>query len=134
MADTFTLDTDQLGALPIIDVFIDRLGLGRLLEVFVPHNDARLKLAPAAALGVVVRNLVAGRRPVYALGEWATPFDPAVLGLTRDDVVLLNDDRVGRALSRLFDADRASLLTRVVLDAITRFDITCRNYTTTRPR
>ena len=65
---------------------------------------------PAAALGVVVRNLVAGRRPVYALGEWATPYDPAVLGLSRDDVGLLND-RVGQALSRLFDADRASLLT-----------------------
>ncbi len=123
MADTFTLDTDQLGALPIIDAFIDRLGLDRLLESFVPHNDVRLKLAPAVALGVVVRNLVVGRRPVYALGEWAAPYDPALLGLSRDDVLLLNDDRVGRALSRLFDADRASLLTRVVLDAITSFDI-----------
>ena len=46
-----------------------------------------------------------------------------MLGLSRGDIVLLNDDRVGRALPRLFDAARASLLTRVVLDAITRFDI-----------
>jgi transposase len=121
--DPFTLATDQLGALPIVDAFCDRLGLDRLLEMFVPHDDARLKLAPATALGLVVRNLVVGRRPVYALGEWAAPYDPALLGLTRDDVGLLNNDRVGRALSRLFDADRASLLTRVVLDAITNFDI-----------
>jgi hypothetical protein len=83
----------------------------------------RLKLAPAAALGVVVRNLLVGRRPVYALGEWAASFDPALLGLSGDEVGLLNDDRVGRSLSRLFDADRASLLNRVVLDAITNFDI-----------
>jgi transposase len=121
--DDFTLDTDQLGGLPIINVFCDRLGLDRLLETFVPHDDARLKLTPAAALGVVVRNLVVGRRPVYALGEWAASFDPGLLGLSDDEAGLLNDDRVGRSLSRLFDADRASLLTRVVLDAITNFDI-----------
>src|SRR5688572_25027078 len=29
---------------------------------------------------VVVRNLVVHREPVYALGEWAGPFDPALLG------------------------------------------------------
>jgi len=38
-------------------------------------------------------------------------------------VRLLNDDRVGRMLARLFDADRASLLTRLLLDAIERFGI-----------
>lgn len=123
MADAFALDTDELGALPIINAFCDRLGLDRLLERFVPHDDVRLKLAPATALGVVVRNLLVSRRPIYALGEWAGMFDPALLGLSADDVELLNDDRVGRALSRLFDADRASLLTRTVLDAITNFDI-----------
>jgi transposase len=83
----------------------------------------RLKLAPATALGVVVRNLLVSRRPLYALGEWAASFDAALLGLSSDEVELLNDDRVGRSLSRLFDADRASLLTRVVLDAIANFDI-----------
>jgi len=123
VTDTFALDTDELGALPIINAFCDRLGLDRLLERFVPHDDVRLKLSPATALGVVVRNLLISRRPIYALGEWAEMFDPALLGLSGDDVALLNDDRVGRSLSRLFDADRASLLTRVVLDAITHFDI-----------
>jgi transposase len=123
VADTFALDTDELGALPIINAFCDRLGLDRLLERFVGHDDVRLKLAPATALGVVVRNLLVSRRPVYALGEWAAAFDPGLLGLSGDQVGLLNDDRVGRALSRLFDADRASLLTRVVLDAVANFDI-----------
>jgi hypothetical protein len=36
---------------------------------------------------------------------------------------LLNDDRVGWALDRLFDADRASLLTELVLGAIREFGI-----------
>ena len=123
MADDFQLDTVQLGPLPVINAFVDRLGLAGLLETFVPHNDARLKLPPATAIGVVIRNLVIHRRPVYALGEWAVPFDPGLLGLAPDEAELLNDDRVGRMLARLFDADRASLLTRLVLDAIDRFKL-----------
>ncbi|MFU8841919.1 MAG: IS1634 family transposase [Nitriliruptoraceae bacterium] len=123
MDDGFQLHTEQLGPLPVINAFVDRLGLPGLLETFVPHDDARLKLAPATAIGVVIRNLVIHRRPVYALGEWAAPFDPLLLGLAPGEAELLNDDRVGRMLARLFDADRASLLTRLVLDAIDRFEL-----------
>jgi hypothetical protein len=121
----YRLVTRQLGALPVIDWFCARLGLGELLEAFVPHDDARLKLAPATAIGVVVRNLALAREPVYALGRWAEPFDPVPLGLADGEAGLLNDDRVGRMLAWLFDADRASLLTRLVLDAVARFGIDC---------
>lgn len=111
--DRFELATELLGPLPVINAFCARLGLAALLESYLPREDARLRLAPATAVGVVVRNLVIGREPVYALGEWAAPFDPALLGLADDEAGLLNDDRVGRTLARLFDADRASMLTRL---------------------
>lgn len=117
------LDTQLLGALPIVNAFCDRLGLPALLGQYLPGGDARLKLDPATAVGVVVANLVLHHQPVYALGEWAGPFDPALLGLRPGEAALLNDDRVGRMLARLFDADRASLLTRLVLAAIERFQI-----------
>ena len=55
--------------------------------------------------------------------EWAAPYDPAVLGLAPGEVELLNDDRVGRTLDRLFDADRASLITKTVLGVIGEFGI-----------
>ena len=74
-------------------------------------------------IAVLVRNIVAGHQPVYALGEWAGPYDPAVLGLAPGEVELLNDDRVGRMLDRLFDADRASLITTTVLGMIREFGI-----------
>jgi hypothetical protein len=80
----------------LINTFCGRLGLPELPETFLAHNDSRLKLAPAAGIGVVVRNLVLGREPVYALGEWAAPFDPGLLGLAAGEARLLNDDRVGR--------------------------------------
>lgn len=119
----FTLGSQTLGAMPIVNHFLDRLQLGEALKAHVPADDARLALAPAVALGVVVRNLAVCHEPLYALGEWARPYDPAVLGLGPGQTELLNDDRVGRCLGRLFDADRASLLTEVVLRAVRAFGI-----------
>jgi len=119
----FTLHSQDLGCLPIVNVFLARMGLADHLKTYLPHDDARLRLAPAAVIALVVRNIVAGHRPVYALGEWAAPYDPGVLGLRAGDAEMLNDDRVGRTLDRLFDADRASLITKTVLAVIRNFDV-----------
>ena len=121
----FTLQSDVLGALPLINHFLSRLQVSQLLERFVPHDDARLALAPAAVFGVLVRNLVIHKEPVYALSEWVSRYDPAVLGIGSDDIGMINDDRIGRMLERLFDADRASLLTALTLGAINEFAIDC---------
>jgi transposase len=121
----YELHSRLLGALPVINHFLSRLGVDDTLGDYVPADDARLAMAPAVALGVVVRNLLVSHEPVYALGEWARPYEPALLGLDAGQVELLNDDRVGRCLARLFDADRASMLTEIVLRAVRRFGIDC---------
>jgi len=115
------LHSETVGALPVVNHFLSRMGLAERLERCVPHDDARLRLAPAAVIGVVVRNLMVRHRPVYAIGEWAAPFDPVQLGLSFDDAGALNDDRVGRMLDRLFDADRATLITETVLGVVREF-------------
>jgi transposase len=119
----FTLRSQTLGCLPVVNFFLARMGVADRLETYLPNDDARLRLAPAAVIAVVVRNIVAGHRPVYALGEWATPYAPDVLGLAPGDVEALNDDRVGRMLDRLFDADRASLITATVLGVVHGFGV-----------
>ena len=121
--DDLALVSRALGGLPIINDVLDRLGLPALLADVLPSGDARQKLAPAAAIRVVVTNLMLGREPLYGLGEWAARYDPPLLGLTEPEVDGLNDDRVGRALEALFDADRASLLTAVVLRAVSEFAV-----------
>lgn len=121
----FELHGERVGALPIVNWFLARIGLDDALSTHVRADDRRLRLAPAQALGVVVRNLIVDHEPVYALSEWAAAFDPTLLGLEPAEVELLNDDRVGRSLDRLFDADRASLLTEVVLRAVRAFGIDC---------
>jgi transposase len=121
--DDLALVSRALGGLPIINHVLDRLELPALLAGALPAGDARQKLAPAAAIRIVVTNLVLGREPLYGLGEWAARYDPGLLGLTESEVDGLNDDRVGRALEALFDADRASLLTAVVLRAVSEFAV-----------
>jgi len=74
---------------------------------------------------VLVCNLCVEREPLYGIAEWAERHDPLALGLDAGDVALLSDDRVGRTLDRLFDADRASLLCEIVLEAINEFGIDC---------
>ena len=119
----FTLQSQNLGCLPIVNFFLARMGVADHLRTYLPPGDARLRLTPAAVVEVVVRNLVVGHRPVYALGEWAGAYDAGVLGLAAGDAEMLNDDRVGRTLDRLFDADRASLITATVLGVIADFDV-----------
>lgn len=121
----FTLRSERVGALPVVNHFLGRMGADDTLAAHVPADDRRLRLAPAAALGVVVRNLIIDHEPVYALGEWAAGYAPGLLGLQGSEVGLLNDDRVGRSLDRLFDADRACLLTGIVLRAVRAFGIDC---------
>jgi hypothetical protein len=74
---------------------------------------------------VLVANLCVEREPLYSLAGWAAAFEPALLGLVDGEAGLLNDDRVGRALDQLFDADRASLLCELVLAAVREFGIDC---------
>lgn len=121
----FELVSSQLGALPLIDRFLARIDLAGSLERHLPGGDGRMTLPTATAIGVLVRNLCVAREPLYGLAGWAGVFEPGLLGLEPGQSELLNDDRVGRALDALFDADRGSLLTQLVLRAIREFDIDC---------
>lgn len=94
----YGLVSSAIGGLPIVNHILDRLGLPGLLEAFLPAGYARVKLAPASAVRLVVANLVLGREPLYGLGEWAAPYAPVLLGLDEAELEALNDDRVGRAL------------------------------------
>lgn len=119
----FELVSHRLGALPLINHFLDRVGLDALLGRWLPEPDRRFKLSPAAAIRLLVVNLLVGRAPLYGLAEWAGTYAPDLLGLPGPDTAWLNDDRVGRALVTLFDSDRASLLTDLVVGVIAEFGV-----------
>jgi len=115
------LDSRFVGALPLVNAFLNALKIDDLLAKSVSGGG---RVPPARALGVLLRNIILDdRQPVYSHAEWASRVEPALLGLAEGEAARLNDDRVGRALDRLFDADRAAIMTEVVLRAVHDFEI-----------
>jgi transposase len=119
----FTLKSERLGPLPLINHFLRRAGLEELLDKHVPTTDARCALSHAKALGVLLRSIVVEREPIYRQAEMVQGFAGWLFGLKENELEHLSDDRIGRALDRLFDADRAALLTDVVVAVGQRFGV-----------
>src|ERR1700719_4987806 len=94
----------RVGALPILNRFIERMGLEEELIAALKnpgYTDALLAL---------VKNILVERNALYAVGEWVAQGK-------------IGDDKLGRALDRLFAADRATLQTRIVLAVMNGFDL-----------
>jgi transposase len=113
----------RVAALPILDHFHRRLRLRDFLHEHLPREDRRCRVATATGLLVLVQNLLISREPLYGVGEWAARHAPGLLGLTPEQLPALNDDRVGRCLDRLFDADIPSLTLAVVAHAVQEFGV-----------
>lgn len=122
--DSLGLESRRLGPLPLINHFLERLGLEALLDRFVPTPDPRTRIPHARCLGVLLRSFLVERQPLYRQQEMAQVYRARDLGLTQEELGLLGDDRLGRALDRLFDADRSALITEVALAGHERFGVT----------
>lgn len=122
-ADGHTLISARVAALPLIERFLRRLRLDEFLRGRLPDEDRRARVGTSTALLLLLRNLLVCREPLYGVGEWAARHDPTRLGLTPEQLPALNDDRVGRALDRLFDADVPTLTLEVVAHAVREFGV-----------
>jgi transposase len=117
------LKTERLGPLPIINHFMDKMGLDCLLDRFVPTDDKRVRLPYAKGLGVLLRSILVEREPIYRQQETVSTFSPGEFGLSKGLVRHIGDDAIGRSLDRLFDADRGALLTELVVSMAEVFKI-----------
>ena len=115
----------EIGPLPVVQHFFDRLGLDELLATHVPERKRgrRIALAHGKALSVMVANILTSREPLYAVRSWLERRIVGHVGLDDGEVALFNDDRIGRALDRLYGTDPASLMTAVVMRAVKEFSI-----------
>ena len=133
--DQTSLESLEVGAAPVARRFLDRLQLEQLLARHLPPLTRRPEDIPTSVtLCALVTNLLLARRPLYGLPDWAARRVPEHLGLQPGQAGLLGDDRLGRALDRLYRADRASLLTALVVRAVREFRVEMRqthNDTTT---
>jgi hypothetical protein len=89
----------------------------------VPTNDRRCVVRHASALGVLLRSILIEREPIYRQQETVHGFAPGLFGLSAEEMAHVSDDRIGRALDRLFDADRSALLTETVVSLARTFGL-----------
>jgi len=71
----------------------------------------------------LVWNITLGRQPLYELYEWIRGIDPRCHGLDKSELASFNDDRFARALDKLYAADRATLMTEIVVKMIKKIDL-----------
>jgi transposase len=122
-ADGGTLNSWRVAALPILDRLLGRLRLREFLRDHLPAEDRRCRIPTATALLILLKNLLLCREPLYGVGQWAARHAPERLGLSPEQLPALNDDRVGRCLDRLFDADIPSLTLAVVAHMVREFGV-----------
>ena len=111
-AQPFQLVRQGLGAIPIFDRVIQQIGL------FQHPTEAMRHPRYTEAILLLPKNILIERNALYAIREWSAQYDPAVVYGGR-----YGDDVVARALDRLFETDRASLLTRVVLHSVKAYQV-----------
>jgi transposase len=121
-----SLESLEVGAAPVVCRFLQRLQLEPLFRQYLPPPGRPEEVPASLTLCALLTNLLLARRPLYALPAWLARRVPEHCGLEPVQVGLLSDDRLGRALDRLWRADRASLLTALVLRAVQEFAVELR--------
>src|SRR5271169_5240237 len=122
-ADGLELRSYEVGALPLLKRIVARMQLQRILSEHLPRDDSRTELPTVTALLVLFANLLMAREPIYGVGEWAALFPPDLLGLRKQDLARLHDDRLGRSLDRMFEGIGPALIMAVVRHVIREFAV-----------
>jgi transposase len=114
-AQPHSLIRRYVGELPILHECATRLGFRNIISHYLrSHGNERI--AAVDSLMIMVYNIACGRQPVYALEHWATRLGRRVLPGNGAGMDMLNDDRFGRVLDKLYEADRASLATEIAIE------------------
>ena len=111
-ADSMSVQKKSMGAMPVVHAYLRRLGWPELLEPFIGHAPYR------QALELLVKSVLLKPNALYRIGSWAQNYDAP-----DSSADCLSDDVLARALDQLFEADRASLLTVLMVRAIECFQI-----------
>ena len=112
----------QAGGLPLINHIAEQMGLREILYKYIPRHGNE-DISSVETLMLLIFNLTLGKSPLYELEQWVQSIDFRCLGIQRFKNVNFNDDRFGRALDKLYMADRASLMTDIVIKVVKLFDI-----------
>ena len=106
----------KVEVLPLVKHFMDELDLFNLFTKYVPAAAGSFA-DHAESLCILTANIICDNKPLYKVQEWLSKFSDGFVGDPLNASVF-NDDRLARALSALFRADRHSIMTEVSGNAI----------------
>ena len=112
----------RIAGLPLVRAIEKKMNLRSILSQHVQSNGNEI-IPISDTLMLMIYNITLGRQPLYELSNWVTNLDISIHSLNDYELKSLNDDRFGRALDYLYKADRASLLTQIVVEMIQNFSI-----------
>ena len=127
------LKSFEIGALPVLNGYIEDCRLSDIFDRFVPSSPA-MKIPHSTILLFVLRNIMLSGFPLYKLAEWSGDYLPELLGIQPKQLHALNDDRIARSLDELFLADRSTMITMIALSVIKQYELdmtSCHNDSTT---
>jgi len=122
MSRAKTLCRYQVGGLPLIDSILRQMRLREILLEYIP-DSGREAVSSVDMLKLLVINLTVTKDPLYELTHWVESLDLRAIGYPLRPSIRLTDDRFARALDKLYKADRASLITRLVVACLKSFEI-----------
>jgi len=113
----------KVGELPLIYEIAQRINLKDILYESIPLQGNE-EMPTVETLMLLIYNLTTGKSPLYELEAWVNDLNLEAIGLgSYKDTINFTDDRFGRALDKLFEVDRASLMTKIVLAVVKAFNI-----------
>jgi len=111
-----------VGEIPILQNIAHQMGIREIFSnQIISHGNE--KVHSVDSLMLLIYNIACGRQPLYELEQWVNKMDPRLFKNVHFGDGSFNDDRFGRALDKLYHADRASLMTEIVIKTINVFDI-----------
>lgn len=113
----------QIGAVPLVNRYLERLRLEELLQQQLPADDVRQTIPTPRVVLLLVRNVLVSREPMYAIPQWLARHAPDLFDLFQEDVSTLQDDRLGACLDRLFQSTTPDLLLAIVRTALEEFQV-----------
>jgi len=117
-----TLEIHRLGPHPLIQQFIRRLDVARILDKHI-HSNRDPILSHGNAISVLIHNVLVSRDPLYRMSEWASSIEPSALEITQTQKEALNDDRMARALDQLAKYGGRGVFFQLALRTIKLFQI-----------
>jgi transposase len=117
-----TLKRTQVGGLPLLHAIAKRMRLKEILYKYLPAHGNE-DIPAVETLMLLVYNLIMGKYPLYRLQEWVESVDFRCIDNEAFEGVEFNDDRFGRMLNKLYQVDRASLMTELVVNFVNEFTV-----------